>query len=104
MVEGPGQLAAIALLTGSGQKTKAYEKLRQDNATDLLRTARRRPDMEPLLEGFDLDLRTAQAHRMVRYSDDGVTAETRQRLRATAPRRRLRCRALPDRLSGAARG
>lgn len=77
LVEGPGQLAAIALLTGSGQKTKPYEKLRQDNATELLRSARKRSDMEPLLEGFDLDLRTAQAHRMVRYSDDGVTVDVK---------------------------
>ncbi|TXL88053.1 hypothetical protein [Streptomyces sp. IB2014 016-6] len=75
LVEGPGQMVAIALLVGSGQKTRPYEKLRQDNATELLRSARKQPAMEPLLEGLNLDLRTAQAHRMVRYADDGLTME-----------------------------
>lgn len=77
LVEGPGQLVAIAMLVGSGRKTRPYEKLRQDDATKLLQSARSHPDMGPLLEGFNLDLRNAQAHRMVRYDDDGVTAEIR---------------------------
>ncbi|MFF0257332.1 hypothetical protein ACFYR2_00630 [Streptomyces microflavus] len=75
LVEGAGQLVAISLLTASGQKSRPYDKLRQDNATDLLRNARTRPAMEDLLGGFNLDLRTAQAHRMVRYLDDGVHIE-----------------------------
>ncbi|MFI8883763.1 hypothetical protein [Streptomyces sp. NPDC053813] len=75
LVEGAGQLVAIALLVTSGQKSRPYGKLRQDNATDLLRSARTRPVMENLLGGFNLDLRTAQAHRMVRYQDDGVRIE-----------------------------
>ncbi|MCX4531095.1 hypothetical protein [Streptomyces sp. NBC_01669] len=75
LVEGAGQLVAISLLTAAGQKSRPYDKLRQDNATDLLRSARTRPAMEDLLGGFNLDLRTAQAHRMVRYLDDGVHVE-----------------------------
>ncbi|WP_392872702.1 hypothetical protein [Streptomyces sp. LN499] len=75
LVEGSGQLVAIALLVASGQKSRPYDKLRQDNATDLVRSARARPAMEDLLGGFNLDLRTAQAHRMVRYLDDGVHIE-----------------------------
>lgn len=77
LVEGPGQVLAIALLGGTGRKTRPYEKLRQDNATELLRAARNHQDFEPLLKGFSLELRTAQAHRMVRYWDDGVTLETK---------------------------
>ncbi|MFJ9901157.1 hypothetical protein ACIQPR_48445 [Streptomyces sp. NPDC091280] len=77
LVEGPGQLVAAALLAGTGRKTRPYDKLRQDNATDLLRSARNHPDLEPLVRGFSQDLRTAQAHRMVRYADDGITLETK---------------------------
>lgn len=77
LVEGAGQLVAISLLAASGQKSRPYDKLRQDNATELLRSARTRPAMEDLLGGFNLDLRTAQAHRMVRYLDDGVHIETK---------------------------
>lgn len=77
LVEGPGQLVAAALLAGTGRKTRPYDKLRQDNATELLRAARNHPDLEPLVRGFSLELRTAQAHRMVRYADDGITLETK---------------------------
>ncbi|MFC9888598.1 ATP-binding protein [Streptomyces pilosus] len=77
LVEGPGQLVAISLLTGTGRKTRPYERLRQDNATELLRTVRRYPDLEPLVRGFSLEVRTAQAHRMVRYVDDGITLDTK---------------------------
>ncbi|MFF7040430.1 hypothetical protein ACIP4T_01895 [Streptomyces massasporeus] len=77
LVEGPGQLVAIALLAGTGRKTRPYERLRQDNATELLRAVRRHSDLEPLVRGFNLEVRTAQAHRMVRYFDDGITLDTK---------------------------
>ncbi|MGW6015314.1 hypothetical protein [Streptomyces sp. NPDC055210] len=77
LVEGPGQLLAIALLAGTGRKSRSYDKLRQDDATGLLRTTRTHTDLEQLVQGFNLNIRTAQAHRMVRYSDDGIEFETR---------------------------
>ncbi|MGW1714564.1 hypothetical protein [Streptomyces sp. NPDC002156] len=77
LVEGPGQLLAIALLAGTGRKSRPYDKLRQDNATELLRAVRKHLDLEPLVQGFNLGVRTAQAHRMVRYEDDGITIDTK---------------------------
>ncbi|WP_314413080.1 hypothetical protein [Streptomyces sp. DSM 40484] len=77
LVEGPGQIAVIGLCTGSGVKSREYERLRQDNATELLRSARQRPEMEGLLSGLNGDLRTAQAHRMLRYTDSGITWQTK---------------------------
>ncbi|GAA1375688.1 hypothetical protein GCM10009612_72810 [Streptomyces beijiangensis] len=77
LVEGPGQLVAIALLAGTGRKSRSYDKLRQDDATGLLRATRAHADLEHLVQGFNLDIRTAQAHRMVRYADDGIEFETR---------------------------
>lgn len=75
LVEGPGQLVAIALFAGTGRKTRPYEKLRQDDATGLLRSARGHEDLEPLLTGFNLDLRNAHSHGLVRYQEDGVTTD-----------------------------
>ncbi|MFD6971576.1 hypothetical protein [Streptomyces sp. NPDC059949] len=77
LVEGPGQTTAIALLVAAGQKTRLYSKLRQDNATEILRSARTHRALAPLLDGFNLDLRTAQAHRMARVTDEGIGFETR---------------------------
>ena len=74
LVEGSGQLISASLLLTSGRKTRPYDKLRDDNATELIRAARNHADLESLLFGFNTDLRTAQAHRMLRYDDLGVTA------------------------------
>ncbi|GGX29160.1 hypothetical protein GCM10010353_50350 [Streptomyces chryseus] len=77
LVEGPGQLVAIALSAGTGRKTRPYEKLRQDDATGLLRSARGHEDLDPLLAGFNLDLRNAHSHGLVRYQEDGVATDTK---------------------------
>ncbi|MFJ8159439.1 hypothetical protein ACIRBY_00760 [Streptomyces sp. NPDC096136] len=76
-VEGTGRVIATALLVAAGHKSRPYDKLRQDNATDLIRNARGHDALAPLLDGFDVNLRTAQAHRMARIDDEGVAYETR---------------------------
>ncbi|MGC0407282.1 hypothetical protein RKD31_000525 [Streptomyces sp. SAI-163] len=75
LVEGAGQLVACALLTCSGRKSRPYTKLRQENATTLLRTVAETPDLGPLMTGCNWNLRTAEAHRMLRYTDRGVQGE-----------------------------
>lgn len=75
LVEGAGQLVACALLTCSGRKSRPYTKLRQDNATTLLRTVADTTDLGPLVQGYNWNLRTAEAHRMLRYTDHGVHGE-----------------------------
>ncbi|NEB76432.1 hypothetical protein G3I40_14540 [Streptomyces sp. SID14478] len=77
LVEGPGQITAIALLLAGGHKSRPYRKLRQEDATAVLKSARSHTTLRLLLHGFDLDLRNAQAHRMTRYVETGVTFETR---------------------------
>ncbi|MFF9206690.1 hypothetical protein ACF1AE_33925 [Streptomyces sp. NPDC014986] len=75
LVEGAGQLVACALLTCSGRKSRPYTKLRQDNATTLLRAVADTADLGPLVQGYNWNLRTAEAHRMLRYTEHGVHGE-----------------------------
>ncbi len=79
LLEGPGQFVSAALLFGLEYKTRPYEALRGDNATELVRKIQGLPDeISTFARGLDVDLRTAKAHSSVRYGDEGtVTTDTK---------------------------
>lgn len=77
-VEDGGQLICIALLVCKGIKTRPYEGLRHDDATDLLRSTRAHPTLLPLLYGLDPDLRNAVSHGSYTVGPDAaVTLDLR---------------------------
>lgn len=86
-VEGCGATVCACLLISSGVKTRPYVRLRHDDATDLLRSARAQPAMNLLLSGLDPDLRNAAAHRGYELEEDGtITLDLRSaRGRTVAP-------------------
>lgn len=77
LVEGAGALIARLLMLVIGHKKAPYAKLKQGHATEDLRTARALPNLQPLLAGLDGDLRTAKAHRQVRYDTTSITITPR---------------------------
>jgi hypothetical protein len=71
-VEDGGQLICIALLVCKGIKTRPYERLRHDDATDLLRSTRAHPALFRLVHGLDPDLRNAVSHHSYSVGPDGA--------------------------------
>jgi hypothetical protein len=75
LVEAAGRTAAAPLLTAVGAKSKSYSKLRQDNATQLIRLTRDQPALAGLLGGLDTHLRIAEAHSGITYGDNSLTTD-----------------------------
>ncbi|WP_344258569.1 hypothetical protein [Streptomyces sodiiphilus] len=78
LLEGPGQALTSALLISTGYQTESYSELRHKNSNHLLVKAREHADLRPLLEGFNGQLRNAEAHLMLRFSSHGVTLLTKR--------------------------
>lgn len=77
LVEGPGALIVRLLLLVTGLKQKPYKALKDGNATDDLRAARRDPRLDPLLAGLNDHLRIAKSHHTVTYTDHSIIATTK---------------------------
>ena len=77
LVERPGQLIAAALLICSGHKSSPYSKLRNKDATELLKNGQLVPHFCDLTGGLDGAIRTASAHLEFDCLDGRVKLTTR---------------------------
>lgn len=75
LLEAAGATVAAPLLAARGTKTRPYAKLKDDNATDLIRSVGTTASLPDLVAGLDPHLRTAQSHAKVTYGEDFLTTD-----------------------------
>lgn len=72
LLEGPGGFLARVILSVAGLRSAPYEKLRRQNATELVRAVHARLEEVPMLGGLDAELRIAADHKQVTYGASGI--------------------------------
>lgn len=78
LVEAAGKTVAAPIHIAAGTKTKPYAKLKNDNATELIKLVASSAGFPDLVAGLDPHLRTAHSHAAISYEEDALTTSLSQ--------------------------